>query len=65
MPNIQNSLDAIGGFQLSEVVYLIMEYYDMMLDEDIHKLYTIVLPWGKYMYQCLSMGVFITPNVFQ
>ena len=65
MPNIWDSLDDIGGFQLSAVVYLIMEYYDMMLDGDIHKLYTIVIPWEKYVYQCLSMVVLIALNVFQ
>ena len=36
-----------------------------MLDEDIQKLYTMVLPWEKYQYQSLYLGIYISPDVFQ
>ena len=37
MPNIQDYLDDIGGFQFSTVIDLNMGYYAMMLGEYIHK----------------------------
>ena len=47
MPNIQDSLGGIGGFQFATVIDLSMGYYDMMLGEESHKICMIVLPWGN------------------
>ena len=40
-------------------------YYNIILDEETQKLYTIVLTYGKYTYQVLIMGTSVDLDVFQ
>jgi hypothetical protein len=42
-----------------------MGYYHFELSPDSKRLYTIVLPWGKYEYQKLPMGLCNSPDIFQ
>ena len=42
-----------------------MGYYTIRLDPDSQKICTIVLPWGKYSYQRLPMGIAGSPDIFQ
>ena len=42
-----------------------MGYYTIRLDGDAQKICTIVLPWGKYSYLRLPMGVAGSPDIFQ
>jgi hypothetical protein len=42
-----------------------MGYYHMLLTPFSSRLCTIVLPWGKYEYCRLHMGLSISPDVFQ
>ena len=42
-----------------------MGYYHIPLDEHSQKLCTTVLPWGKYQYQRLPMGIKNSPDIFQ
>jgi hypothetical protein len=42
-----------------------MGYYHIELCPDSKKLCTIVLPWGKYEYQRLPMGLCNSPDIFQ
>ena len=42
-----------------------MGYYHIALDPDSRKLCTIILPWGKYEYQRLPMGLCNSPDIFQ
>ena len=42
-----------------------MGFYHLTLDPDTQKLCTIVLPWGKYEYLRLPMGVCNSPDLFQ
>ena len=42
-----------------------MGYYHIELDLSSKKLCTIVLPWGKYEYQKLPMGLCNSPDIFQ
>jgi hypothetical protein len=42
-----------------------MGYYHIELSLDSKWLCTIVLPWGKYEYQKLPMGLSNSPNIFQ
>ena len=42
-----------------------MGYYHIELDTISQKLCTIVLPWGKYQYQKLPMGLCNSPDIFQ
>ena len=42
-----------------------MGYYHIELDSSSKALCTIVLPWGKYEYQRLPMGLCNSPDIFQ
>ena len=42
-----------------------MGYYRIILDPDLSKICTIILPWGKYVYQRLPMGIAGSPDIFQ
>ena len=42
-----------------------MEYYHIKLCPFSRKLCTIILPWGKYEYQKLPMGLCNSPDIFQ
>ena len=42
-----------------------MEYYHIQLDPASRKLCTIVLPWGKYKYVKLPMGLCNSSDIFQ
>ena len=42
-----------------------MGYYHIELCPNSKKLCTIVLPWGKYEYQKLPMGLCNSPDIFQ
>ena len=42
-----------------------MGYYHIRLSEQAINLCTIILPWGKYRYKRLTMGVSNSPDIFQ
>ena len=42
-----------------------MGYYHIELDPESSRICTIVLPWGKYEYRKLPMGLCNSPDIFQ
>ena len=42
-----------------------MGYYHIQLSPDSRKICIIILPWGKYEYQKLPMGLCNSPEIFQ
>jgi Reverse transcriptase (RNA-dependent DNA polymerase) len=56
---------SMEGFTFATALDLNMGYYHIKLDGDAQKLFTIILPWGKYKYKRLPMGIKIAPDVFQ
>eukprot|EP00957_Ditylum_brightwellii_P154856 11786146-Ditylum_brightwellii.AAC.1 len=42
-----------------------MGYYTIRLDPNAQKICTIILPWGKYQYLRLPMGLSCAPDIFQ
>ena len=44
---------------------LSMGYYHIPLDEYSQRLFTPTLPWGKFKYKRLPMGVACAPDIFQ
>ena len=42
-----------------------MGYYHIKLTPGLSALCTIVLPWGKYEYVKLPMGLYNSPDIFQ
>lgn len=65
IPKIQDLLIKLEGFQYATSLDLNMGYYHIELTPDSKKLCTIVLPFGKYEYQRLPMGLSNSPDLFQ
>ena len=42
-----------------------MFYHHICLSEQASNICTIILPWGKYWYKRLTMGVSNSPDIFQ
>ncbi len=42
-----------------------MGYYHIVLSPGARRICTLVLPWGKYEYQGLPMGLCNSPDIFQ
>ena len=65
IPNIQDILQKIGGFTYATALDLNMGYYNIRLDPFSSSLCTLILPWGKYKYKRLPMGIKNSPDIFQ
>ena len=65
LPKIQDMLLKLEGFKYATSLDLNMGYYHIQLDPASKKLCTIVLPWGKYEYNKLPMGLCNSPDIFQ
>ena len=55
----------LEGFTHAILLNLNMGYYHIRLSEDTSNWCTIILPWGKYYYKHLPMGVSNSPENFQ
>ena len=58
-------LQELEGFTFATAIDLNMGYWTIRLDPDAQKICTIILPWGKYSYMRLPMGVAGSPDIFQ
>lgn len=65
IPKIQDLLIKLEGFQYATSLDLNMGYYHIELSPASKKLCTIVLPFGKFEYQRLPMGLCNSPDIFQ
>jgi hypothetical protein len=65
IPKISTVLQELEGFTYTTALDLNMGYYTIRLDPDASKICTIILPWGKYSYLRLPMGVACSPDIFQ
>ena len=65
MPNIYEVLLKLEGFQYAVSLDLNMVYYHIQLRSNASSLCTIILPWGKYHYKRLPMGIANSPEIFQ
>ena len=59
------SIAKTQGFCYMTALDLSMGYYHIPLDEYSQQLCTTILPWGKYRYKRLPMGVSNAPDIFQ
>ncbi len=55
----------LESFQYATSLDLNMGYYHIELSPESKQLCTIILPWGKYEYQRLPMGLSNSPDIFQ
>ncbi len=58
-------MQELEGFKWATSLDLNMGYYTIRLDPDSQKICTIILPWEKYSYQRLPMGIAGAPDTFQ
>jgi hypothetical protein len=65
IPKISTVLQELEGFTYATALDLNMGYYTIRLDPDASKCCAIILPWGKYSYLLLPMGVACYPDIFQ
>ena len=65
IPKIQDLLLKFEGFTYATSLDLNMGYYHIELTPNSKRMCTIVLPWGKYEYQKLPMGLCTSPDIFQ
>ena len=65
IPNIQDMLLNLEGFRYATSLDLNMGYYHLELDPASKELCTIVLPFGKFEYQRIPMGLCNSPDIFQ
>jgi hypothetical protein len=65
LPKISDLLRKLSGFNYATAIDLSMGYYHIPLDLEAQKLCTTILPWGKYQYKRLPMGVKTSPDMFQ
>ena len=64
IPKISTVLQELEGFTYATALDLNMGYYTIRLDPDASKICTIILPWGKYTYLQLPMGIACSPDIF-
>ena len=57
MPKIHEKLLNLEGFECVTPLDLNMGYYHIRLRDQSSNLCTIIIPWGKYGYKHLPMGV--------
>jgi len=65
IPNIQDMLLNLEGFQWATSLDLNMGHYHIRLDPASKQLCAIVLPFGKYECQAIPMGLCNSPDIFQ
>ena len=65
LPKINEMLQKLEGFLFATSLNLNMGYYHILLTPNSARLCTVVLPWGKYEYVRLPMGLCNSPDIFQ
>jgi predicted aspartyl protease len=65
LPNPQQLFRTMDRFSYCTTMDLNMGFWTIPLDEESKNLCTIVLPWGKYRYLRLPMGLSCSPDIYQ
>ena len=65
LPKISDLLQKLQGFTYATAIDLSMGYYHIPLDAVSQRLCTMILPWGKFQYLRLPMGIMNSPDIFQ
>ena len=65
MPHITEVLQDIGHYTYVTALDLSMGYYHFRLSDALADMCTFMLPFGKYKYRRLPMGLNISPDFFQ
>ena len=65
LPRIAEIIQRLEKFVSATALDLSQGYYSIPICEESQKLCTTILPWGKYAYQRLPMGIACAPDIFQ
>ena len=65
MPTTCELLHRVGGMTWVTALDQILSYYTMVMAPSVRKYLTIILPWGKYRYKRMPMGLIISADIFQ
>ena len=65
MPNINEMLINLEGFQYAKSINLNMGYYTIQIAEDASSFCMIIRPWGKYCQKHLPIGVSNSADIFE
>jgi hypothetical protein len=65
MPSIHELFKHFEGFTYCTALNLSMGFWTILLDKFSQSLCTIILPWGKYCYLWLPMGLACSPDIYQ
>ena len=65
LPRISDIFNHIDGFTYATSLDLNMGFYHIRMSQAAQRICTTILPWGKYAYERLPMGLSISPDVFQ
>ena len=65
LPRIIDQLQQLERFESATALDLSQGFYTIPLDEEAQRICTTILPWGKYSYTRMPMGVACAPDMFQ
>jgi hypothetical protein len=65
LPSIPETIRSIDGFTYCSTMDVSMGFWCIVLDKASQRLCTIILPWGKYSYARLPMGLSVSPDIYQ
>ena len=65
LPKILDILQNMERFKYATAVDLRQGYYHIPIDKKTQEFCTTILPWGKYSYERLPMGIATSPDIFQ
>jgi len=65
IPKVSTTLQELEGFTYALALDLNMGYYTIRLDPKAVEMFTIIYPWGKYLYLRLPMGYAGSADIFQ
>ena len=65
MPKTDEMFQSMDGFDYASCLDLNKGFYHLKLDGEAQKIFTTVMPWGKYCYLRMPMGYLSAPDSFQ
>ena len=65
IPTIQKYLNQCGGMTYVRALDIVQLYYTMNIKNTMHKYLVIILPWEKYVYLKIPMGLNISAEISQ
>ena len=65
LPRIGETIQRLQKFKSATALDLSQGYYSIPICNKSQKICTTVLPWGKYAYKRLAMGIACAPDIFQ